>query len=53
MYLLAAGGAALYLALEVVPKKADNLISLAGIAILVFVAFLLSSDPERVSWVVS
>ena len=49
LYLAAVAGAVVYLALEVAPHHPNNLISLAGMAVLVLVGLLLSTQPESVS----
>ena len=49
LYLVAAAGAAVYLAVEVVAHHPNNLMSLAGITVLLLVSLLLSTHPERVS----
>ena len=49
LYLAAAAGAVVYLAVEVAPHHPNNLMSLAGITVLLLVSLLLSTHPERVS----
>ena len=49
LYLAAVAGAVTYLALDIAPHHASNLIPLAGIAVLLLVALFLSPHPERVS----
>ncbi|KAK7494706.1 hypothetical protein BaRGS_00014104, partial [Batillaria attramentaria] len=50
LYLVAVAGAAVYLALQVVPYRPRNLVSLAGLAFLLLVGLLLSSKPVRIPW---
>nr|KAG5687592.1 hypothetical protein BaRGS_020005 [Batillaria attramentaria] len=50
LYVVAGVGAVTYLAIEVVPQRPYNLISLAGLTFLVLLAMMMSADPERINW---
>ena len=52
LYLAVVAGVVVYLAVEVAPNNPRNLISLAGIAVLLLLGVLLSTHPERVGNVV-
>nr|KAG5706114.1 hypothetical protein BaRGS_025736 [Batillaria attramentaria] len=50
LYALASGGAVAYLVVEIAINHPRNLMSLAGLAVLLVVSFFLSTDPEKVNW---
>nr|KAG5706115.1 hypothetical protein BaRGS_025737 [Batillaria attramentaria] len=50
LYALALGGAVAYLVVEIAINHPRNLMSLAGLAVLLLVSFFLSTDPEKVNW---
>ena len=48
LYILCIAGALTIVATEVVPKRPENLMSLAGLAVLLLASFILSNEPEKV-----
>ena len=49
LYALVAGGALVIVVLEVIMKRPENLICLAGLALLIIFCFFISTEPEKVS----
>nr|KAG5709108.1 hypothetical protein BaRGS_028564 [Batillaria attramentaria] len=50
LYVLAAGGAIVFLAVEVIPHHPNNLVCLLGLAALFIACLAMSTDPTHVNW---
>ncbi|KAL8570252.1 hypothetical protein ACOMHN_029952 [Nucella lapillus] len=50
LYMLSVGGAVVLLAVDVVPRRPEKLVSLAGLALLILFSFLISRQPHKINW---